>query len=204
MGRQGGPSGGYGTTMTKTAIDPALVEAFRRGEDSGVRAVYDEFAGAVFVVALQVLGDRELAADATQETFIKAWQAAARYDPTRGLGPWLFTIARRVSIDIWRRRRYLSPEPVQEDAVVEQPPELDTIWEMYQVRAAVDRLPPDERDVVRLCHFAQLSTAEAAARLGIPVGTVKSRSHRAYRRLAEWLGPLCRAGVEPTSAPDPY
>jgi RNA polymerase sigma-70 factor (ECF subfamily) len=190
--------------MTSTAIEPALVEAFCRGEDEGVRAVYERFSGPVFVVVLRVLGDRELAADAMQETFVRAWRAAGRFDPSRELGPWLFTIARRVAIDTWRSRRRISPQPIEDDAVVAPPPELDSIWEAYQVRAAVDRLPPDERDVVRLCHFAQLSHVEVAARLGVPVGTVKSRSHRAHRRLAEWLRPLCTVESEPTGGPEPY
>jgi RNA polymerase sigma-70 factor, ECF subfamily len=189
---------------TNTALDPALLAAFRRGDDEGVRAVYERYSGPVFVVAHGVLGNRDLAADATQETFVRAWRAAGRYEPGRELGPWLFTIARRVAIDIWRRQRRISPHPVEDDAVVSSPPELDSIWEAYQVRAAVDRLPTDEREVVRLCHFAQLSHAEVAARLGVPVGTVKSRSHRAHRRLAEWLRPLCTAGPEPMSGPEPY
>jgi RNA polymerase sigma-70 factor, ECF subfamily len=190
--------------MTITALEPALLDAFRRGEDEGIRAVYERYSGPVFVVVLGVLGDRDLAADATQETFVRAWRAAGRFEAGRELGPWLFTIARRVAIDIWRRRRHFSSQPIEDDAVVEPPPELESIWEAYQVRAAVDRLPADEREVVRLCHFAQLSHAETAARLGVPVGTVKSRSHRAHRRLAEWLRPLCTAGPEPISGPAPY
>jgi RNA polymerase sigma-70 factor (ECF subfamily) len=186
------------------SIDPGLVEAFRRGDDAGMRAVYGRFSGPVFVVALRMLGDRDLAAEAAQETFVRAWRASSRFDPTRELGPWLFTIARRVAIDTWRSRRRISSQPVEDDSVVTQPPELDSIWEAYQVRAAVDRLPADERDVVRLCHFAQLSHAEVAARLGVPIGTVKSRSYRAHRRLAEWLRPLCTVETEPSGGPEPY
>jgi RNA polymerase sigma-70 factor (ECF subfamily) len=80
------------------------------------------------------------------------------------------------------------------------PPQLEALWEAYQVRRAVDRLPPDEREVVRLQHFAQLTHVEIAQRLHIPLGTVKSRSHRAHRRLAHWLRPLL-ADQEPIDAP---
>jgi len=153
--------------------------------------VYARFAGPVYAAAHSVLRDHDLATEAVQETFVRAWRAAAKYDPRRGLAPWLYVMARRVAIDIYRSRRHLVDGPPAENAIVTLPPELDTIWEAYQVRAAVDRLPVEERTVVRLCHFEQLSHVEIAARLDIPIGIVKSRSHRAHRRLAAWLRPLC-------------
>jgi RNA polymerase sigma-70 factor (ECF subfamily) len=178
-------------------LPPELVDAFRRGEDAGVRAVYARYAGPVYAAAYSALHDHDLATEAVQETFVRAWRSAAKYDPSRGLAPWLYVIARRVAIDIYRSRRHLSDGPPDDNAIVTLPPELDTIWEAYQVRAAVDRLPADERVVVRLSHFEQLSHPEIAARLDIPLGTVKSRSHRAHRRLADWLRPLC--AVEETA-----
>lgn len=171
-------------------VAPELIDAFRRGEDAGVRAVYARFAGPVYAAAHAVLRDHDLATEAVQETFVRAWRSAAKYDPGRGLAPWLYVIARRVAIDIHRSRRHLADGPPDDNAIVTLPPELDTIWEAYQVRTAVDRLPADERAVVRLSHFDQLSHPEIAARLDIPLGTVKSRSHRAHRRLADWLRPL--------------
>jgi RNA polymerase sigma-70 factor, ECF subfamily len=182
----------------RTAPDLSAValQSFSRGEDAGVRAVYERFAGPVYAVALSVLGDGHLAADAVQETFVRAWRGAGagRYDPGRGLAPWLFTIARRVAIDVWRSRRHVTITAQEEDAVA-QPPEFDSLWEAHQVRLAVERLPPDERDIVRLQHFVQLSHAEIAEQLRLPIGTVKSRSHRAHRRLAEWLRRLVVDGA---------
>lgn len=172
-------------------LPPEQIEAFRRGEDDGVRAVYRRFAGPVYAAAHSVLRDHDLATEAVQETFVRAWRAAASFDPRRGLAPWLYAIARRVAIDIYRSRRHLSGGPPDDDALVTLPPEMDTIWEAFQVRAAVDRLPAEERDIVRLAHFEELSHVEIATRLDIPVGTVKSRSHRAHRRLATWLRTLC-------------
>ena len=169
----------------------AAVEAFRRGDEWGVEALYTQFAGPVLAVAIRVLGDRNLAADCVQETFLRAWRSAASFDPAHDPAPWLFTIARRVAIDMWRARRRTVVRAIPDEAVTELPPELDTVWEAFQVRAAVDRLAPEERDVIRLIHFEQLSHSEIAARLGIALGTVKSRSHRAHHRLATWLRPLC-------------
>jgi len=78
------------------------------------------------------------------------------------------------------------------------------LWEAHQVRLAVKRLPPNERDIVRLQHFAQLSHREIAVELGLPIGTVKSRSYRAHRRLAGWLRSLSPRAAEPDHGADAY
>jgi RNA polymerase sigma-70 factor (ECF subfamily) len=70
------------------------------------------------------------------------------------------------------------------------PPGLETVWEVFEVREAVDQLPDEERLVVKLSHFDGYTHVEIAEQLGIPVGTVKSRSHRAHRRLLELLSHL--------------
>lgn len=134
---------------------------------------------------MSILHDHGLAADATQQTFIKAWQAATTYDADRELGPWIYAIARRTAIDIYRK----SSRSVASDEVdiTSLPPSLDTIWEVFEVRSAVDRLPDEERQVIKLSHFDGLTHVEIAEHMGIPVGTVKSRSHRAHQRLLELL-----------------
>lgn len=150
-----------------------------------MKAVYDRYGGPVFALSLSILGDHGLAADATQETFVKAWRAASTYDPDRDFGPWIYAIARRTAIDLYRReQRTVAYEDL--DAIV-LPPSLETAWEVFEVRSAVDRLPDEEREVVRLSHFEGLTHVEIAERLDLPVGTVKSRSHRAHRRLVELL-----------------
>ena len=84
-------------------VEADELAGFRRGDPDAVRAVYRAYGGLVFAVCLRTLGSRELADEATQQTFVKAWRSAAGFDPTRELGPWLATIARRTSIDIHRR-----------------------------------------------------------------------------------------------------
>jgi RNA polymerase sigma-70 factor, ECF subfamily len=176
-------------------IDAAVIDAFCAGEPDAVRAVYRRYGPTVFTVALRMLGDRGLAEEATQQTFTQAWKAAARFDAGRELGPWLTTIARRVAIDVHRResRRPTAPlEAVAPDdpAIVTLPPGVDQVSDAWEVREAIDALPPDEREVVRLQHLEGQSHAEIAARLGVPIGTVKSRSHRAHHRLAAQLAHL--------------
>jgi RNA polymerase sigma-70 factor (ECF subfamily) len=172
--------------------DPA---GFRAGDPEAVRAVYQAYGRLVFAVAHRILGDRQLAEDATQETFVKAWRAAASFDPTRDPGPWLATIARRVAIDLQRReaRRShgnLDEVPPTNPALVTLPDSAASAYDVWEVRRALGDLPAEEREVVRLQHLEGLTHVEIAERMGIPVGTVKSRSARAYRRLAGWLGHL--------------
>ncbi len=170
-----------------------LMRRFQRGEAAATRELYEMFGRALFVVAFKALGDRSLAEEAVQQTFLRAWEASARFEVGRDPGPWLYAIARRVAIDVYRReRRHRDGHPLDADIVV-LPPSIEHTWEAWQVRAALDRLPEHERDVVRATHYLGLSHVETAAKLGIPVGTVKSRSHSAYRRLAELLSHLREA-----------
>ncbi|HHC08373.1 MAG TPA: sigma-70 family RNA polymerase sigma factor [Actinobacteria bacterium] len=175
--------------------DRHLRESFARGQESAIRRLYDLYGRAIFGLALRVLGDRSLAEEATQLTFLKAWQAADRVDPNRPLGPWLYTIARRVAIDLYRRERRHAHEDVDGRDIAVLPPTIEHTWEAWRVRTAVDELPAVEREIIELTHFLGLTHEEAAARLGIPVGTVKSRSHRAHRRLALRLARLREASA---------
>ena len=181
-------------------LDPGVTERFQSGDPDAVRAVYREYGRLVFAVAHKVLGDRRLAEDATQQTFVQAWKAAATVDPTRELGPWLATIARRAAIDVHRRESRRSAQPLDDvspthPAVVALPPSAEQAYDVWEVRRAIDELPADEQEVVRLQHLDGLTHGEIAERIGVPVGTVKSRSFRAHKRLAARLGYLREAGA---------
>jgi RNA polymerase sigma-70 factor (ECF subfamily) len=176
-------------------LDAGLAKRFRDGDESAVRAIYREYAGLVFSVTLRALGDRSRAEDATQQTFLQAWRAAATFDPEREFGPWLATIARRVAIDVHRREQRRAHDQLDDvspldPALVTAPPDVERAFEGWEVRKAIDELPPDERELVELQHLQGLTHTEIAARLSVPVGTVKSRSFRAHRRLAARLGHL--------------
>jgi RNA polymerase sigma factor (sigma-70 family) len=168
---------------------------FCSGDAEAVRTLYRAYGRLVFVVAHQVLGSSELAKEATQQTFVKAWQAAARFDPSRDLGAWLATVARRAAIDLYRREARRAASRLDQvspshPAVVERPPDIERSFDVWEVRQAIAELPPSEAEVARLQHVEGLTLAEIAERLGVPVGTVKSRSFRAHRRLARRLGHL--------------
>jgi RNA polymerase sigma factor (sigma-70 family) len=189
---------GVNTVSTASSTRARVVDSrdlirFRRGDPDAVRLVYRAYGRYVFTVAYKTLGSPELAEEATQQTFLKAWRAAATFDPARELGPWLATIARRTAIDLHRREARRPTDRLDDHAAVAEPPDrVDRGFDVWAVREAVDELPPLEREVVRLQHLESLTQAEIGTRLGVPVNTVKSRSFRAHRRLAARLGHLRR------------
>jgi len=167
---------------------------FRDGDPEAVRLVYRAYGSLVYRVAFRVLGDRSLSEEATQQTFLRAWRAAGRFDASRELGPWLATIARRVAIDLYRREAIRTARPLEsvaaDDPALVGEAATDGVLDVCAVRRAVSALPAEQQEVVRLQHFDGLAHEEIAAHLKVPVGTVKSRSHRAHRRLALELGYL--------------
>jgi RNA polymerase sigma factor (sigma-70 family) len=172
-----------------------LSRRFRDGDPDAVRAVYREYGRLVYAVAHRILADRGLAEETTQQTFLKAWKAADSVEIGRELGPWLATIAKRTAIDIYRREALRAAHPIasaapDDPALIYSPESAEAAYEVWEVRRAVAELPDEEREIVRLQHFAGLTHTQIAERLKLPAGTVKSRSFRAHRRLAAQLGHL--------------
>jgi RNA polymerase sigma-70 factor, ECF subfamily len=181
---------------TRTAPEPrsaTLAVRFARGDEEALADVVDEYGGPMMAVATRLLADRRVAEEAMQQALVQAWRSAGRYDPERPLGPWLLAIVRYAARDAWRRERRHNTRSLAEVAADDlpsiRPPGIDDAYDMWLVRRALDALPPGERDVVRLAHHEQLSHPEIAARLDVPVGTVKSRSSSAYRKLRTALAP---------------
>jgi RNA polymerase sigma-70 factor (ECF subfamily) len=164
-----------------------MVARLRSGDPDAIHELYQRYGRVVFTVGFRALGDRSLAEEVVQLTFLKAWQAAERFDPDKALAPWLYAIARRTAIDVYRREARHATSDHEID-IAALPPTFEDLWEVWEVRTAVDRLPHAERAVVEAVHYRGLTLQEVADELGIPVGTVKSRSHRAHGRLAALLG----------------
>jgi RNA polymerase sigma factor (sigma-70 family) len=195
------PGEGWATVTTVALDDAEMASRFASGDPDMVRVVYQLHGRLVFAIAYKVLGDTGLAEDATQQTFVQAWRAAATYDPSRPLAAWLTTIAKRVAIDVYRReKRHRNLDNVDTSdsaSLVTLPPSAEQIHEVAEVRRALDELPDGDRQLIRLQHFDELTHAEIATRLDIPLGTVKSRTFRAHRRLA---GILSHLRTEPDAA----
>ena len=140
---------------------------------------------------MRTLGDRGLAEEAVQETFLRAWHAANRFDPDLGsLRTWLFAIARNVVIDICRARA-VRPRLADAAAVEERPDEEEDPYERallaWEVEEALRRLGDAHREVLVETYYRCRPYAEVAAQLGVPEGTVKSRVYYALRALRNAL-----------------
>jgi RNA polymerase sigma-70 factor, ECF subfamily len=157
-----------------------------RGQDEAlVTALYSQHAAALwsFVVPL-VAGDRVRAQDVVQETMLRAWRHPEVLDGARGpVRPWLFTVARHIVVDEWRRHRSDRDVPLELGAEAAEDDRTDAVLDSWIVGDALTRLSPDHRAVLEQCYFQGRSTADAARVLGVPEGTVKSRAHYALRAL---------------------
>lgn len=178
--------------------DATLVERLPR-DDGGdeLRELYRRYSGELFGFACNALGDRDLAEEVVQDVFARAWRHAGDYDPRRAsVRTWLYSIARNRVVDA-RRRAAVRPG-VAGGVEPESPAELDRTLEQavlrWQVAAALARLSPEHREVIRLAHYGGLTLREIAAREGIPLGTVKSRTSYALRSLRLILDEMEVAG----------
>lgn len=157
-------------------------------DDQLLRTLHDEHAHALwtYVVGL-TRGDRVRAQDVVQETLLRAWRTPSVLDQSHGSARgWLYTVARRIVIDDWRTSR--NHHELVTDEVPERPSsELDGVAtrtvDRQLVVAALRTLSEEHRDVVLECYFRGSTVVEASETLGIPPGTVKSRTHYALRAL---------------------
>jgi RNA polymerase sigma-70 factor (ECF subfamily) len=173
------------------ASDAVLLERLRddRGGES-LRALYRRYADELYGFAYSALGDRGLADELVQDVFTRVWRHAGDYDPSRAsFRTWLYAIARNVIVD-FRRRASVRPRLAAHEPPVAQDEDektLDAALEQaalrWQVAAALERLSPEHREVVRLAHFDALTFREIAQLTGLPLGTVKSRAYYALRNL---------------------
>jgi RNA polymerase sigma-70 factor (ECF subfamily) len=183
--------------MRSTCDDPpTLAQRLRAGEETALTEVYRTHRGPMFATALHLLGDHDLAAEAVQQAFVQAWRAAGRFDPSRELRPWLYAITRRAAVDVHRRHRRTARDVPIDDEVAEleqtatEDTSMDAVWRAWQVRDALERLAEGERLVLQLAYYDGMTQSEVAEALGIPLGTVKSRTSRAQSSLAGLLAHL--------------
>ena len=167
-----------------------IADLAAKKDEEAARRLYRKYRMELFRFGVHVLHDQGLAEEMVQETFIKFWQQADRYDADRGpVRGWLFTMAKSVAVDIARRR---SSRPFLQIEDFQLPPQYDTVDQaliVLTVDAALDKLPTIYGDVMRLVRDG-FTHSEIAERLGIPLGTVKSRSTTAADTLRAELASL--------------
>jgi RNA polymerase sigma-70 factor, ECF subfamily len=171
------------------ASDSELILRTGDGDRGAFETLYRRYARPVFGLALRRLGDRGRAEDAVQETFASVWRGAHSYRPERGPGgPWIYAVARNAIVDRARARSEPAVEvPEQESSEVGPPDRAEASWTSWRVHRALEELSENERTVIELAYWSGLSQSEVAEYLGIPLGTVKTRTRAALARLADQL-----------------
>lgn len=154
--------------------------------EPSLRALYRRYEARLYGFGLRLLGDRGLAEELVQESFVRLWQSAGRFDPERGtVRALLFTIARRVAADLRRRPSSRRFAPGEEGGALEAP--ADDVLLSVTVRDAMTSLSPAHREVLELAYDEDLRLTDIAERLDMPLGTVKTRAFYALRALRDAL-----------------
>jgi RNA polymerase sigma-70 factor, ECF subfamily len=180
-------SRGTYTQEQMTASDTVLVRQLAtEPSGDGLKTLYRRYSGELYGFAMGALGDQGLAEEVVQDAFTSVWRNADRFDPSRAsFRTWLYALTRNRIVDL-RRRAAARPRVADADEG-EELAELDESLELaalrWQVGAALAKLSQEHREVIRLAHFESLTLREVAEALGLPLGTVKSRSYYALRHL---------------------
>lgn len=179
----------------RRADDAALLARIVERDERAVETLYARYSGPLYSLAYQVTGAERFAQEVVQEVFVAVWNQAARFDPSRGaLGPWLFSLARHKAIDLVRREQnHRKRAATDVDMELEVAPD-DVAHEAWtnlrreRVREAIAGLNEMQRTALELAFFSGLTHVEVAERLGIPLGTAKTRIRTALLKLRDALG----------------
>jgi RNA polymerase sigma-70 factor (ECF subfamily) len=188
--------------MTDSPTPRNLLTAIAAGDTVAVAELYDRHGSVLYALLLKILGDRSDAQEILQESFVQAWRRAADFDPRRGSEiAWLVSLARNRAIDRLRSRNLRAVR--EEEAGREIPIDrqsVDTsegaerqaiLGELRErMRAALSELPEAQREVIELAYFQGMSQSEISGKLGEPLGTVKTRTQLAMKKLRERLKDL--------------
>jgi RNA polymerase sigma-70 factor (ECF subfamily) len=178
---------------TAKLSDGELVRAMARGDEAALAGLYDRYRLILFGLIMRILHDRADAEDVLQEAFLQVWRRAGDFDETRGRAfTWLVTIARSRALDRLRAlgsRGRLATEAARlpREEVGDAAADALRSEEGKVVRQALSELPEDQRRALFLAYFEGLTQAEIAARLGDPLGTVKTRMRSGMMKLRELL-----------------
>jgi RNA polymerase sigma factor (sigma-70 family) len=171
--------------------DERVLEAVGRGDHDALGELYDRYGRLAYGLAFRILRDRTLAEDAVQEAFLAVWRSADAYKRERAKpSTWILTVVHRRAVDLVRKEERRRGEPLEaapepatgpadEDAVLRD--------RRVAVQTALTSLPGDQRQALELAYYGGLTQSELAARLGVPLGTVKSRMFAGLARLRQLL-----------------
>ena len=178
-----------GRRRLKQRSDEELLEAIASGDNDALGALYDRFGRIAYGLAFRILRDQALAEDAVQEAFLAVWRSAEGYRRERAkAATWVLTLVHRRAVDLVRREDRRRGDPLDEAPEAGGPAvdeEADLRDKRTAVQAALAQLPPDQRQALELAYYGGYTQSELAERLGVPLGTVKSRMFAGLARLRE-------------------
>ena len=182
--------------------DEALVALVARRDENALAELYDRVGRIAYGLALRVLRDDRLAEDAVQEGFLTVWRTAAAFRAERAkASTWILTLVHRRAVDLVRREERRRAEPLPDDIATESgsvvEPTDEAAWlrfERERVQNALRQLPDVQREAIELAYYGGFSQSELAERLGVPLGTIKSRMFAGLARLRELLDESAQEG----------
>ncbi len=180
--------------------DAGLVARLQRRDPHALAELYDRYGRLAYSLILRVVRDTGVAEDLVQETFLRVWNRVQGFDAEKGaVGPWLLAVARNRAIDYLRSatgraRNSLELEATEHPALFSDM-EKDILRsdKTRRVKAALEKLPPNHRQVIELAYFEGLSQTEMAERMGQPLGTVKTWVRTALKNLRDELNAVVPA-----------
>ena len=186
---------GSPAALESRQADQASLARIARGDQAAFAELYDRHARLVYSLALRILQDRADAEDIVQEVFAQVWAQAARYDASRGaVAAWMLTLTRSRAIDRLRTKRARREAATEADAIervmdlaAAQDLELLSAEQVTRLQRALQELPDVQRTALELAYYEGLTHVEVAAKLGEPLGTVKTRIRQAVIKLREAL-----------------
>lgn len=169
-----------------------LVRFLQERNTAGFDYLYENYAGALYAIIYKVVNDQDTTNDLLQEVFVKIWNGVQSYNPSKGrLYTWMLNVARNRAIDFLRSKAYNKSRQTNsiDDNVyaVNQSNQTSFNTDIIGVREFVDKLKDKHRDIIELIYFKGYTQEETAEELGIPLGTVKTRSRAAIKELRESL-----------------
>jgi len=175
--------------------DPQLVERLQRRDPQALAELYDRYGRLVYSLILRVVRDKGIAEDLVQETFLRVWNRVQGFDTRKGsIAPWLLAVARNRAIDYLRstggrERKAVEFEETDHPALyTDMEQDILNSDKARKVKRAVEKLSPNQRQVIELAYFEGLSQTEMAERMGQPLGTVKTWVRAALKNLRDELG----------------
>lgn len=182
--------------MSATALeDAALLNAVNEGDEGALETLYRRYGGSCFALARRILDDNQLAEDVVQQVFTALWKGSG-FDVRRGaVSTWLMSVTHHKSIDVLRReaprRKRLASEQALLEVAVAGPGPDEEAWmrlRAERTRDSLKTLPPEQRELLLLAYYGGYTQSEIAGLTGLPLGTVKSRTLTAMRKLRILLG----------------